>query len=165
MLKAIHLTALLTLTLTGVLAGCSDDAPTTNDQLGQLESQLTQWNGKRPSKYVVLTRGTGFAPPACVLAAVEGDAVVAARRSPLGARTPFTEASPAEVQEPLAEISEEARSAIRSAGCAATTLEFDPARGFLASYSIECHEESSGRKVECFAPDTLDLSACSNAKP
>ncbi len=141
--------------LLSCVAGCSSDDV---DRREELNAHRSEWKAKTPSKYVVVTCGTGFSPPSCVRAAVEDGSVRAAQTSTFR-RTPLTEANPAEVKEPLGELFDQAQRFADGEKCE-LRLDFDARYGFLSSYSADCGEEGEGRRVECFAPDTVDLGAC-----
>lgn len=133
------------LTLVNVEVSADDSSA-----LGQYLNELKNtWESSEPEQYVVKVCGTGFLPPNCTLAVINGDEIVSAElESTAGVWAPTDLGA----SDPLWLMFDEAQ--------AAAELEVDPTYGYISSYLQRSISESWGKEVSCFVVDTQDPEQC-----
>jgi len=135
-----------------VISGCG------SEDEDALAANRNKWESSHPDSYVIRVCSTGFAAEACEETAVREGEVVAARARFFDEE--WVERDLAEVAEPVAELFDVAA----SADCDHMDVEFDKTYGFVSNYRCTAGTEWSGETVECFAPNTTDLAACSSSQ-
>jgi hypothetical protein len=137
------------LALGGCLLACSAE--------DRIESRAEHWKTAQPARYVVQTCTIGYAPAACIRAAVEDGQAVAAEESIFDgdARWEAFDSS----RSPLDDMFDQVREA-DGGDCELEDVTYDDAFGFVDLYESTCDGFETGRWVACFEPDTLDLAIC-----
>ena len=134
--------------------GCADDPGQEVDEHRQ------QWPSKRPQEYVVEICSTGFALHSCSLDAVSDGKIVASQTGINGQE--YKDVEPGS-GDPISALFDRVSREVRSDNCDdPKSLEFDSQYGYVSKYYCSSGSEGSGETVQCFKPDTTDLSACSH---
>jgi hypothetical protein len=131
-----------------VAAGCGgtegdDDCPSADPSL---------WAEREPTRYVFASCGTGLAPGACSITAVQNGRVVASYDA--------DETDAFEAPEPGNSLT--LSDAFELGGCNGCDVRIrqNDQWGYVSEVYADCGAEGYGAEVTCFAPDTLDPAAC-----
>lgn len=127
----------------------ADDSSALGQYLNELKNT---WESSEPEQYVVKVCGTGFSPPSCTLAVINGDEIVSAELESIAGVWAPTDLG---ASDPLWLMFDEAQ--------AAAELEVDPTYGYISSYLQRSISESWGKEVSCFVVDTQDPEQCRDA--
>jgi hypothetical protein len=114
-----------------------------------------QWLESAPQQYVARLCSTGFTMRSCSVSAVDAGLPVAEQEQAVGRDVWQDAVPPSDVIESI--LNRAARKA--DEGCTLRITQHEM-YAFPSSVFESCYSEGYGARIECFVPDTLDLSVC-----
>jgi hypothetical protein len=133
------------------LAGCGEE---------NFDQERERWRRERPDEYVIVVCETGL-EVGCTLEAVSGATIVTHAFTLVESYGPddwvLSEDYP-RPGDPVEALFDRAEGA--SGDCDLDRVSFDDEFGYVEDYYLDCGEEGGGRRVTCFAPDTVDITKC-----